>query len=57
MSSESVAARELRQHLSEYLDEARAGAQFLVTRNGRSVAVLGPVEVEERSVAVEVEDR
>jgi prevent-host-death family protein len=51
VTSSSVAARELRLHLSEYLDEARAGEQFVITRNGRPAAQLGPVEG--RSVTVE----
>jgi prevent-host-death family protein len=50
-----VAARELRQHLSEYLDEAMAGERFVITRNGRLAAQLGPVE--ERSASPEVEGR
>jgi prevent-host-death family protein len=52
-----VAARELRLHLSEYLDEARSGERFVITRNGRPAARLVPPELEERSAPREVEDR
>jgi prevent-host-death family protein len=50
-----VPAKELRQHLAEYLDETLTGERFVITRNGRPAAQLGPVDG--RSVTVEVEDR
>jgi prevent-host-death family protein len=39
-----VAARELRLHLSEFLDETRSGRAFVITRNGRPAGRLVPPE-------------
>ncbi len=38
-----VGVRELKQHLSEYLDRAARGEQLQVTDRGRPKALLGPV--------------
>lgn len=38
-----VGVRELKQHLSEYLDRAADGEQITVTDRGRSKAVIGPL--------------
>jgi prevent-host-death family protein len=38
-----VGIRELKQHLSEYLDRAERGEVLRVTHRGRPKAVLGPV--------------
>lgn len=38
-----VGIRELKQHLSEYLDRAERGETLRVTHRGRPKAVLGPV--------------
>lgn len=38
----AVGVRELRQHLSRYLDEVKAGESFVVTERGREVARLTP---------------
>jgi prevent-host-death family protein len=38
-----VGVRELKQHLSEYLDRAARGEQVLVTERGRPKALLGPL--------------
>jgi prevent-host-death family protein len=54
VTDQSVPAVELRRHLSEFLDEARAGVEFRITRNGRPAARLVPPDVEGR---FEVEDR
>jgi prevent-host-death family protein len=38
-----VGVRELKQHLSEYLDRAAAGEQLVVTDRGVPKALIGPV--------------
>jgi prevent-host-death family protein len=38
-----VGVRELKQHLSEYLERAAAGEVIRVTDRGRPKAILGPV--------------
>lgn len=38
-----VGVRELKQHLSEYLDRAAKGESIRVTDRGRPKAILGPV--------------
>jgi len=38
-----IGVRELKEHLSEYLERAAAGEHLTVTDRGRSKAVLGPV--------------
>ncbi len=38
-----VGVRELKQHLSDYLDRAEQGEVLRVTERGRPKAVLGPV--------------
>jgi prevent-host-death family protein len=38
-----VGVRELKQHLSEYLDRAERGESLTVTDRGRPKAVLGPL--------------
>jgi prevent-host-death family protein len=43
-----VPARELRLHLSEYLDETRSGESFVVTRNGRPAGRLVPPETRKK---------
>jgi prevent-host-death family protein len=41
-----VAATEVRLHFAEHLDRARLGEEFVITRNGRVTARLGPIEEE-----------
>ncbi len=41
-----VGVRELRNHLSRYLDRVRAGEEVMVTDRGRAVARLLPVATE-----------
>lgn len=38
----TVGVRELRQHLSRYLEQVKSGASFAVTERGREVARLTP---------------
>jgi prevent-host-death family protein len=40
----TVGVRELRDHLSAYLDEVKAGGELVVTERGRPVARLIPAE-------------
>ena len=40
----SVGIRELRDHLSRYLDEVKRGRQVVVTDHGRAVARLVPAD-------------
>jgi prevent-host-death family protein len=42
--SRDLPASELRAHLAEHLDRVRAGEMFVVCRNGRPTAWLGPIE-------------
>jgi prevent-host-death family protein len=39
---EEVGVRELRDHLSRYLDRVKAGAEVVVTEHGHPIAYLGP---------------
>jgi prevent-host-death family protein len=41
-----VGIRELRNHLSRYLDQVRSGAEVVVTDRGRAIARVLPVGVE-----------
>lgn len=43
--TETVTVREARAHLAEVIDRAEAGETTIVTRNGKRVAALVPVEV------------
>jgi prevent-host-death family protein len=43
-----VGVRELKQHLSEYLDRAAGGELVRITDRGRPKAVLGPLPGRER---------
>jgi len=45
---------ELKAHLSEYLDQVKAGNQVLITERGAPVARLVPLEDEERYDAREL---
>lgn len=51
MAVESVGVRELRQHLSRYLERAKRGETLEVTDHGEPVARLVPVPEEEDVVA------
>jgi prevent-host-death family protein len=44
MSSVEVGVRELRNHLSRYLERVRDGEEVVVTDHGRPVARLSPVD-------------
>lgn len=44
---ERVSIRELRQHLSRYLQRVAAGERLVVTERRRPVALLGPLPEEE----------
>jgi hypothetical protein len=48
--SRDVPATELRANLAAFLDEARSGVEFRITRGSRVAARLVPPDVEERSV-------
>ena len=39
----TISAYDAKTHLSEYLDRARGGETFTITRHGQPVAVLSPV--------------
>ena len=39
----TVGVRELKEHLSEYLEQASRGEQILVTDRGRPKAMIGPL--------------
>lgn len=39
----SVGVRELRDHLSQYLDQVKAGAAITVTEHGRVIATIVPM--------------
>ncbi len=41
-----VGVRELRNHLSRYLDRVRDGEEFVVTDRGRAIARVVPVDTE-----------
>lgn len=45
---ETVSIREARQHLSELVEAAERGESVIITRRGRRVARLAPVEREPR---------
>lgn len=47
VTTRSVPAKELRQRLAEYLDEARSGQSFEITRSGRPAGRLVPPALEE----------
>jgi hypothetical protein len=55
--SRDVPATELRANLAAFLDEARSGVEFRITRGSRVAARLVPPDVEERSASPEVEGR
>lgn len=44
-----IGIRDLRNHLSKYLDEVRAGNELVVTDRGRAIARLVPLD-EERPI-------
>jgi len=48
----TVTAREANQHFSKILDAAARGEEVTITRRGKPVAKLVPVEVSEETVAV-----
>jgi prevent-host-death family protein len=48
---EQVGVRELREHLSTYLDRARNGETIEVTDRGTPIAVLMPLPDERRALA------
>ncbi|NEC06917.1 type II toxin-antitoxin system prevent-host-death family antitoxin [Streptomyces sp. SID7909] len=43
--TETVTVREARMHLAEVIDRAESGETTVVTRNGKRVAALVPIEV------------
>ena len=45
---ETIGIRELKTHLSTYVDRARSGELIIVTDRGREVAELGPLSSERR---------
>jgi prevent-host-death family protein len=53
----SVGVRELRQNLSRYLAEVKAGESFVVTERGREVATLTPSGPPDSPIARLVGDR
>ncbi len=52
-----VGVRELRQHLSRYLEQVKGGASFVVTERGREVARLTPSGPKDSVVARLVAER
>ena len=53
----TVGVRELRQHLSRYLDDVKQGESFVVTERGREVARLTPSGPRDAPIARLVADR
>jgi prevent-host-death family protein len=47
---QTVGIRELKAHLSMYIDHADKGEEFVVTDRGREVALIVPITPERRSV-------
>ncbi|GEM_PF-3717988 len=45
-----VQARELARNTARLLDEVQAGAEFEITRGGRRLAVLAPIDPAERDL-------
>ncbi|MEV7104736.1 type II toxin-antitoxin system Phd/YefM family antitoxin [Streptomyces atroolivaceus] len=43
--ADTVTVREVRTHLADVIDRAEAGQTTVVTRNGKRVAALVPIEV------------
>lgn len=41
---ESIGSFEAKTHLAEYLERVRNGEQFVITRRGKPVAELGPLQ-------------
>jgi prevent-host-death family protein len=48
---ESVGIRELKTHLSRYLEQVKQGKEVLITERGREIAVLAPLSAEQRWLA------
>ena len=55
--SHVVGVRELRQHLSRYLDRVKAGEAFIVTERGEEVARLTPSARHETPLAQLISER
>lgn len=53
----TVGVRELRQNLSRYLDEVKAGRSYVVTERGREVARLTPSGGPENGLARLISER
>ena len=51
MSGYTVGVRDLRQHLSRYLDRARKGERVVITERNRPIAVLAPLPENEDPLA------
>ena len=48
MAIQHVSLREANQHLSKYIEMASLGAEIIVTKGGRPVARIAPIEVRGR---------
>jgi prevent-host-death family protein len=49
--AERAGVRELRQHLSRFLERVKAGERFTVTEHGRPVALLVPLAADDDPLA------
>ena len=45
---ESVGVRELKIHLSRYLEQVKQGKEILITERGREIAILAPLSAEQQ---------
>lgn len=50
-----VSLREVKQHLTRYIKAAEAGERIVITRRGKPVALLSPVQGTQRSLSAEQE--
>lgn len=48
---ESVGIRELKTHLSRYLEKVKQGKEIIITERGQEIAVLAPLSPEQQWVA------
>ena len=45
---ESIGVRELKTHLSRYLEQVKQGKEILITERGREIAILAPLSAEQQ---------
>ena len=51
-----IGSYEAKTHLPEILDRVAAGEKIVITKRGKPVALLVPIESDEKSVSVVIED-